>query len=176
MVLNRGGDSILLGETVADDPSTLIDLLATAIRDEKAAREQRHAALATQARTLRELREAGISTSRIAHRLSKALGLVLDLRDRRRLAARLRKRRWRGTRCPDEEAQPHGLPPIPTPSSDRATPPDHQEPDMAKLIKRTIVEEFVEGEDEEHEQVEDDESEVDVDVDGEAPPRKKRRR
>jgi hypothetical protein len=160
----------------------LADLFQALLAEEKA-RDEVRAAVHRQAVALRELRRLGLPPSVVAQKVATARGLVLGLPDRLRLAERLRKRRWRGTRCPSEVVLSHGPPPSSITPLDRASPPDHQEATMAKLVKRTITEEFIEtkkpdeDEDQEVEEDVDESDDVEEEPEGDAePPRKRRRR
>jgi len=162
----------------------LADLVQALLAEEKARGEVR-AAVHRQAVALGELRRRGQPTSVVAHRVATARGLILALPDRLRLAARLRKRAWRGTRCPREVVTSHGPAPSSIAPSDRALTPDHQEIDMPSIVKRTMVTEeyldrdkLTEDEDQEVEGEEDlDEHDGEVEEEPEdATPRKRRRR
>ena len=162
----------------------LADLVQALLAEEKARGEVR-AAVHRQAVALGELRRRGQPTSVVAHRVATARGLILALPDRLRLAARLRKRAWRGTRWPREVVTSHGPAPSSIAPSDRALTPDHQEIDMPSIVKRTMVTEeyldrdkLTEDEDQEVEGEEDlDEHDGEVEEEPEdATPRKRRRR
>ncbi len=108
------------------EPDALIDRLVAATRAERRAREELREALGAQAQVLRELREVGVPASRVAHRIARALGIVLPIDARRRLAATLRKRRSRALRRgTDGHGDPVAAPatrPLPALPSDRAFP------------------------------------------------------
>src|SRR6266536_6303421 len=135
----------------ADAASALARLVA-ALRAEREARERRRAALAAEADALRELHEANVPASTVAHRVARALGMTLTLDARSRLAATLRKRRSRALRAGTDG---HGDLAAATPEkpvvvlrSHRAS--EHgKEEGMSKLVKRTTVTEVFE-QDEEH--------------------------
>jgi len=157
--------------------------LAQALLDEERARAEVRSAVHRQAVALRELRALGLPASTVAYRVAHARGLVLALPDRLRLAARLRKRAWRGTRCPDEVALSHGPALRTAPPCDRALPPESQENEMPRVVKRTTVtEEFLDPEstDEEQDEVEEDVDEAEdaeEEPESAAPtPRRRRRR
>ena len=132
--------------------------LAQALLDEERARDEVRAVLNRQADLLRLLRSEGMTLPEVAHRVVRARGLVLPIAERLRLAERLRKRVSRRTTRPPNLAGSHGLPPTSIAPSDRALTPDHQESNMAKLVKRTITEEFIESKkpDEDQDEVEED--------------------
>jgi len=160
----------------------LADLVQALLAEEKARGEVREA-VHRQALALRELRQLGMPASTVAHRVAHARGLVLALPDRLRLAERLRKRRWRGTRCPDEVVVSHGPGVVAAPPCDRALQPEHQESNMGKLVKKTVtVEEYLDPEspDDEQDEVEEDVDEAeDVEEESassEPTPRRRRRR
>lgn len=168
---------------VSADPALLIERLAAGLREEEGARARRQAALAAQAHALRELREAGVSSSRIAHRVARALGLALSLDARRRLAAALRKRCQRArhlvTSCPGNPVASASARPIADLGSRRATEPRKDDP-MSKLIRKTVtVEEYLDEEalgaaDEvEDEEVEEDDAEAEGDADEDPAPKKR---
>ena len=125
-------------------PAALLDGLAQALLDEERARSSVREAMCRQADLLRQLRNLGLPATRVAHRVAAAGGTALPLADRLRLAARLRKRAWRGTTRPADLARAGGLPAIPASPSDRAMTPNTKETNMPKLIKRTVVEEYIE--------------------------------
>ena len=165
----------------------LADLVQALLAEEKARGEVR-AAVHRQAVALGELRRRGQPTSVVAHRVATARGLILALPDRLRLAARLRKRAWRGTRCPREVVTSHGPAPSSIAPSDRALTPDHQEIDMPSIVKRTTVtEEYLDRDKLTEDEDQDVENEEDVDEDDDeaedeeqpevdATPRRRRRR
>ncbi len=147
--------------------AALVDRLVAALFGEEEARRAVGDALREQARLLRELRAVGLPASRVAQRVALARGLVLPIEDRLRLAERLRKRAWRGTRRPADLALPHGQTASADSRSERAIMPVHGETTMPeRLIKRVITEEYVSDEDEDLEGLEaeeDDETEDEAD-------------
>jgi hypothetical protein len=150
---------------VASGSASLLEQLVRSLLTEEQTRSALRNALREQGRILRELRATGLPTTTVAHRISAARGIVLPVRDRLRLAERLRKRAWRGTHRPVDLASAHGQVLTVDPRSDRALTPDHEESNMGKLIKRTITEEYLEdeeGDEEEQDEAEDDETEEEV--------------
>jgi hypothetical protein len=150
---------------VTTGATALIERLVLALRAEEQTRSALRDALREQGRILRELRATGLPATTVAHRIAAARGIVLPVRDRLRLAERLRKRAWRGTGRPTDLAGAHGQPSAEDPRSDRAITPDHKESNVGKLIKRTITEEYLEdeeGDEEEQDEAEDDEAEEEV--------------
>ncbi len=157
----------------------LIADLVQALRAEESAREELRSARRRQAAALRELRALGIPSSRVAHRVAAARGLVLAFDERHRLAERLRKRRWRGTRCPDDLVSSHGQSSSAASRLDRALPPIDKESIMPTLVKRTTVtetEEFVEDPESTPEEDESDEEESEEAEEPDEPARSRRRR
>jgi len=156
----------------------LLAALAEALLDEERARGQVRSALARQADILRQLRVLGLPDSTVAHRVASAQGITLPLAERLRMAERLRKRRSRRTGRPVDLAGADGLTPSATSSLSWAITPPQQEEAMAKLVKRTITEEYVEEKDQDPDEVEEGAEEEE---DGEEPgeeekPAKARRR
>jgi hypothetical protein len=162
---------------MADSNDPLAALVEALLAEDGARREVR-GALREQARLLRELRALGLPTTIVAHRVAVARGIALPIEERVRLANRLRKRAWRGTRGPTDLPGLDGLTPIAASPSDRALPPQRKEENMGKLIKRTITEEFVEEPDTEAEEQEAEEAdeEEQAEVEEDAPPARRRRR
>jgi len=133
--------------------TALVDRLVRVLLAEEEARRAVREALREQAELLRELRAAGLPASRVAQRVALARGIVLPVRDRLRLAERLRKRAWRGTHRPRDLAAAHGLALAADSHSEGAIKPTNDlESNMGKLIKRTITEEYLEDEDREEEE------------------------
>lgn len=173
-------------------PTELIAALWRALQEEDAATSVASAARTSQARLLGELRLAGVPTTRAVHGLAALWKMTLSIRDRLRLAERLRKRARRGTSRPALPFASHGV--VATsglPLSERALPPGTEESDMGKLFKRTtITEEWVEpkmsdddllaaaeeadeeSEDDDLDEDLDEESDEDADTDEEAPPKR----
>lgn len=156
--------------------------LVQALRDEGAARNGVRAALRREAAALDELRRMGLQSSTIAHRVSKALGLPLSLRERRRLADSLRQRRSRLRRGRTER---HGRlvgAPISGEGADlespRAISPPTEEMTMSRIVKRTVTtttEEFLDDptmEDEVRDGEETQDEDLDSNVEDEAPRRR----
>ncbi len=132
--------------TVPAPADDLIADLVQALLDEERARREVRAALRRQAELLHALRSEGFPATLVAHRVTSARGAVLPVRERLRVAQRLRKRALRETSRPAILAGAHGLTTVATSPSERALMPLHQESNMAaKLIKRVITEEFVEA-------------------------------
>ena len=159
---------------MASEPAALLlDRLVQALLDEERARNAVHGAIHKQAELLRALRRAGLSTSAVAHRVALARGAVLPVKARQRLAASLRQRMSRVTRRHGNLAVPHGHAPSPDPGSGRAILPINDlESKMAKLVKRTVTEEFIEKrEDEELEDGEELDDDAEVDNEEEHAPR-----
>lgn len=161
--------------------ATLIDQLARSLLAEEEARRSVRDALREQATLLRELRGEGLALGRIAHRLGRALGHALSVRERLRLAERLRKRAARArTDRPPDLAVTHGQPPIVDARSDRALMPEKESTMPKKLIRRTVVEEFTQDiddfEDQDHEQDDEDEDGDDESEENEATPVRRRAR
>jgi hypothetical protein len=158
----------------------LIERLVRALRAEEAARRLVAAVVRRQARLLRDLGDLGMPASTVAHRVAAAQGISLPLDERLRFGARLRKRRWRGTRGPGDLRGPHRhLRPAASPC-DRALPPVNREEIMAHLIRRTVEEVYAaEAEDfEKLDEVDDAEVEEEegVDEEDDRPAKRKRRR
>lgn len=127
--------------TSPQDPVTTLWAALRAEDDALAAAAQ---ARAQQAQLLHELREGGLPTTHVAHRLATYWGTPLSIRDRLRLAERLRKRARRGTRRPALLPAPHGLPAeAPIRSAEGAITPADQENAMGKLLKRVTTEEWI---------------------------------
>jgi hypothetical protein len=156
----------------------LIAALVEALRDEERARREFRASLRRQAALLGQLSSLGLPTSTVVHRVARAQGLTLGLRERLRLAERFRKRRWRGTRCPADLGAAHGQSPSAASRSDWAIAPTDKESIMPKLVKRTTVtetEEFKEVEDGEEHEDEADEGEEEEEHEESTPARRRRR-
>jgi hypothetical protein len=154
--------------------TALVDRLVAALLDEEQGRRAVHEALTEQGSLLRELRAAGVPATRVAHRILAARGVALPVRDRLRLAERLRKRAWRTLR-PVDLAASHGQPRLAGPRSDRALTPGKEDVMAGKIVKRTTttVEEF---EDEDgDEEVEEDGDEVEEEAEAEDEPAPRRR-
>jgi hypothetical protein len=152
----------------------LVDRLVAALLEEEEARRAVRDALREQAELLRELRAAGLPASRVAHRVALARGLVLKIEERQRFAARLRQRLSRVTRRHGDLAGPHGLGPTAGSGFGRAIMPE-EDADMPKLVKRTVVEEFVEPDDrDEHDEDEIDEDEIEEAEDDDVPASRRR--
>ena len=138
----------------------LLAALADALLDEEKARSSVRAALRRQADLLQQLQRLGLPATRVAHRLGAARGEALSPGDRQRVARRLRKRAERETTRRAEHSGAHGLTASAISPSDRAITPDQKETPMAKLVKRTVTEEFIEEQPEEHdEDLEEEEAE-----------------
>lgn len=157
-------------------PASLLDALAQALLGEERARAEVRAALARQADLLRQLRGLGLPATRVAHRVAASWGVSLSVSDRLRLARRLRKRAERETSRRADLAGAHGLAPSPTSSWSWAITPSQEEV-MAKLVKRTITEEYVEEKVQDLDEVEEDDGdEGDEESHVEEKPAKARRR
>jgi hypothetical protein len=159
----------------------LIDALARALRDEEQARAEVRRAMSQQAILIRQLRAAGLDSSRVAHRVAVARGVALSVGDRRRLAERLRGRARRWTVRPVDSGWAPGNGPLAgSPSDERAIVPAQEEEDMAKrMIRRTTtIEEIVDpdaldGIDDAEDLTEQEEDEPEEETDGK---RRRRRR
>ncbi len=141
----------------------LIAELVGALIAEERARQAVRAALREQGRLLHSLRAAGLPAGAVAHRVAAVRGIALPVRDRLRLAERLRKRAWRGTHRPVDLTGAHGQPSAADPRSDRAITPRREDPMAGKIVRKTTttVEEFTEKADEEgQDEAEDDETEA----------------
>lgn len=137
----------------------LLEALAHSLLDEERARGEVRAALTRQADLLRQLRARGLPATWVAHRVAASRGASLQVSDRLRLARRLRKRAERETSRRADLVGSHGLTPSPTSSWSWAISPPQQEEAMPKLVKRTVVEEFVEEKDDQ--EIDEVEEEID---------------
>ncbi len=159
------------------DPAALVADLVKALLDEEAARREVRATLGRQAALLGELRGLGLPATRVAHRVAATRGLVLSLSDRLRLAGRLRKRAQRATACRADLAGAHGQTDPAVSPSEWALTPDDNESIMAKLVKRTITEEYEEKDQERDEDETEEEAEdVEEELEKEPAPSKRHRR
>ncbi len=156
----------------------LVAALLEVLVGEERARGEVRKALHRQAALLAELRSLGLPTTRVAHRLAFARGVPLSIGERLRLARRLRKRALRETRRPPILAASSGLPPLPTsPLDHRALTPGDEETNVAKLVKRTITEEYLDEDAPEAALEEEDDTDgqddTEEDVDEEPAPKKR---
>jgi len=147
-----------------------LDQAVASIRAERQARRDLRAARDALVEALLVLKDGGVAASVVAFRLGRALGEVLSVAQRRRLAAALRQRRSRAQRLSvtvshADHAASHGQAPPIAPTSDRALTPTEKEPNMAKLVKRVVTEEFLARVDDEAEGLDDLEAADDVDDD-----------
>jgi hypothetical protein len=158
----------------------LVSGLFQAMLDEERARAELRVALSRQAALLRELRTSGLPLTVVAQRIARARGVVMPIGERLRLAERLRKRVARRTTCPANNVAPHGQAASPTSRLDRVLPPNEKEMVMPKIVKRTVVEEFVDdaedSERQEDEQGEAEDDDVSEEQSADGPSRSRRRR
>jgi hypothetical protein len=162
--------------------SDLLRTLEAAALAERQAREATHEARKQVAQSVRELVGCGVPSVKLAARVSKTLGLPLNIGALRKFAARLRKRASRVNGG-------HGfLRGASGPSQGGAVPSTEEEVPMPTLVKKTTtttVEEFIDetetNENEqlgdlEHDDVDEEADEDDEGADPETEPKKPRRR
>ncbi len=144
---------------MATKPSELLTSFETAVRVEQDARRRLREAMLTEGEILRQLRASGVSTSLIAIRFARAVGLPPGMATRRRAAAIIRQRTRRHTFLP----RPAGAPEPGLLDSQKETEA------MPRLIKRIVTtEEFIQTDEEDVETESsklDDESDDETDED-----------
>lgn len=116
-----------------------LQALAAAMRAEEDARSAVRSAMADQARLLAELRELGLPTTRVVHRVAADRGLILPVADRLRFAECLRRRAQRTTERRADSSAPHRHHGIASSSSPRAMEPSTEGDAMPRIIKRTTT-------------------------------------
>ena len=122
---------------MATKPSELLTSFETAVRVEQDARRRLREAMLTEGEILRQLRASGVSTSFIAIRFARAVGLPPGMATRRRAAAIIRQRTRRHTFLPRPAGAPEpGL--LDSQDSQRK-----ETEAMPRLIKRIVTEEFI---------------------------------
>lgn len=145
-----------------------LQALAASMHAEEEARTALRHAMADQARLLAELRRMGVPTTAVAHRLSAAQGVALQIADRLRLARCLRKRAQRETRRRAELGPIPGSRAVARPGSDRRATTPATEGEMPKIVKRTVTttEEYMDDRDLAGLESEDDDAESQESDDG----------
>lgn len=116
-----------------------LQALAAAMRAEEDARSAVRSAMADQARLLAELRELGLPTTRVVHRVAADRGLILPVADRLRFAECLRRRAQRTTERRADSSAPHRHHGIASSSSPWAMEPSTEGDAMPRILKRTTT-------------------------------------